>query len=109
MTPWTDRSGKFSPLKATVLAGACLPALLLAWAGARGTLAPAAFARPARRAPDHRGDPPDRRLGDPLPVAIARGHAAQAHRQLAKTHHGAAHARRDGAVLRAGASDALHG
>lgn len=39
MTPWTDRSGKFSPLKAAVLAGACLPALWLAWQAASGTLA----------------------------------------------------------------------
>ena len=29
-TPWTDRTGKFSALKATVLAGLCLPALVLA-------------------------------------------------------------------------------
>jgi sulfoxide reductase heme-binding subunit YedZ len=40
MTPWTDRSGKFSPLKATVLAACCLPALLLAWAAWNGTLTP---------------------------------------------------------------------
>ncbi|MCX7304797.1 MAG: sulfoxide reductase heme-binding subunit YedZ [Hyphomicrobiales bacterium] len=40
MTPWTDRSGKFSPLKAAVLAGACLPALWLAWQAASGALAP---------------------------------------------------------------------
>lgn len=41
MTPWTDRSGKFSPLKAAVLVGACLPALWLAWAASSGALAPA--------------------------------------------------------------------
>lgn len=38
MTPWTDRAGKFSPLKAAVLAGLCLPALLLAVSAWRGTL-----------------------------------------------------------------------
>lgn len=38
MKPWTDRSGKFSPLKAAVLTGACLPALWLAWQAASGAL-----------------------------------------------------------------------
>lgn len=42
MTPWTDRSGKFSPLKAAVLTGACLPALWLAWVALSGALASAA-------------------------------------------------------------------
>lgn len=39
MTPWTDRSGKFSPLKAAVLAGILVPATLLlysTWTGALG-------------------------------------------------------------------------
>ena len=39
-TPWTDRTGKFSPLKAAVLAGLCVPALLLAYNAAVGGLAP---------------------------------------------------------------------
>ena len=61
MTPWTDRSGKFSPLKTAVLVGACLPALLLAWAAARGTLAPAGSlgplgARPITEAIHEAGD-----------------------------------------------------
>ena len=61
MTPWTDRSGKFSPLKTAVLVGACLPALLLAWAAARGTLAPAGSlgplgARPITEAIHETGD-----------------------------------------------------
>ncbi|MEW9808309.1 sulfite oxidase heme-binding subunit YedZ [Mesorhizobium sp. ZMM04-5] len=42
MSPWTDRSGKFSPLKAAVLAAACLPALMLAWSAFSGTLAASA-------------------------------------------------------------------
>jgi len=61
MTPWTDRSGKFSPLKAAVLAGACLPALWLAWQAASGTLAPSAApgllgARPITEAIHQTGD-----------------------------------------------------
>jgi len=61
MTPWTDRSGKFSPLKAAVLAGACLPALWLAWAAASGALASAApvgllGARPITEAIHQAGD-----------------------------------------------------
>ncbi len=40
MTPWTDRSGKFSPLKATVFAGLCLPALWIAWRAISGDLGP---------------------------------------------------------------------
>lgn len=46
MTPWTDRSGRFSPLKALVLAGCCLPAFLLVWAASSGTLAPAGLPGP---------------------------------------------------------------
>lgn len=38
MTPWTDRSGKFSPLKAAVLAGLLLPAAWLCWGVATGSL-----------------------------------------------------------------------
>jgi len=61
MTPWTDRSGKFSPLKAGVLAGACLPALWLAWQAASGALgsdgAPGPLgARPVTEAIHQTGD-----------------------------------------------------
>ncbi len=61
MTPWTDRSGKFSPLKATVLAGACLPALWLVWQALSGALAPAVplgplGARPITEAIHQTGD-----------------------------------------------------
>lgn len=60
MKPWTDRSGKFSPLKATVLAGACLPALWLAWAAFSGALASAPVgllgARPITEAIHQMGD-----------------------------------------------------
>ncbi|MEP9388371.1 protein-methionine-sulfoxide reductase heme-binding subunit MsrQ [Mesorhizobium sp. KR9-304] len=61
MKPWTDRSGNFSPLKAAVLVGACLPALLLGWAAADGTLAPAGSlgplgARPITEAIHQTGD-----------------------------------------------------
>lgn len=38
MTPWTDRAGKFSPLKAAVLVGICLPAVLLFYSALSGTL-----------------------------------------------------------------------
>lgn len=61
MMPWTDRSGKFSPLKAAVLVGACLPALWLAWAAASGALASVApvgllGARPITEAIHQAGD-----------------------------------------------------
>jgi len=61
MTPWTDRSGKFSPLKAVVLAGLCLPALLLALSAFQGTLAPTTSlgplgARPITQAIHETGD-----------------------------------------------------
>ncbi|WP_269929588.1 sulfite oxidase heme-binding subunit YedZ [Aminobacter sp. HY435] len=36
MKPWTDRAGKFSPLKAAVLVGTLTPALLLAYYAATG-------------------------------------------------------------------------
>ncbi|MEQ1942593.1 protein-methionine-sulfoxide reductase heme-binding subunit MsrQ [Mesorhizobium sp. VNQ89] len=40
MTPWTDRSGTFSPLKATVFAGICMPAIWIAWRAVSGDLGP---------------------------------------------------------------------
>jgi sulfoxide reductase heme-binding subunit YedZ len=36
--PWTDRSGRFSPLKAVVFAGLFLPALWIAWKAGTGGL-----------------------------------------------------------------------
>ncbi len=61
MTPWTDRAGRFSLLKTTVLAGLCLPALLLALAAAQGPLVPAGSpsllgARPITEAIHETGD-----------------------------------------------------
>ena len=61
MTPWTDRAGRFSLLKAAVLAGLCLPALLLALSAAQGTLVPAGSpgllgARPITAAIHETGD-----------------------------------------------------
>jgi sulfoxide reductase heme-binding subunit YedZ len=61
MTPWTDRSGKFSPLKAAVLAGAFLPALWLVWQALSGSLTPATplgllGARPITEAIHQTGD-----------------------------------------------------
>lgn len=38
--PWQDRKGGFSPLRAVVLAGLCLPLLPLLWPWATGTLGP---------------------------------------------------------------------
>ena len=38
MMPWTDRAGRFSPLKAAVLLGTLLPALYLLWGLLNGTL-----------------------------------------------------------------------
>ncbi len=89
MTPWTDRSGKFSPLKAVVLAGACLPALWLVWQALSGALAPAAplgplGARPITEAIHQTGDWAIRFL-----MTVAGGHAASPHRQLAEAHPGA--------------------
>lgn len=59
-TPWTDRTGKFSPLKAAVLAGLCLPALLLAYQASVGGLTPASTgplgARPLTAAIHDTGD-----------------------------------------------------
>jgi sulfoxide reductase heme-binding subunit YedZ len=40
MTPWTNRAGDFSPLKAATLAGLCLPAAYLAWRWSHGALGP---------------------------------------------------------------------
>jgi sulfoxide reductase heme-binding subunit YedZ len=40
MTPWTNRAGEFSPLKAATLAGLCLPAVVLAWQWSAGALGP---------------------------------------------------------------------
>jgi methionine sulfoxide reductase heme-binding subunit len=61
MTPWTDRSGKFSPFKAAVLVGACLPALWLVSQALSGALASAApvgplGARPITEAIHQAGD-----------------------------------------------------
>ncbi|WP_274628963.1 sulfite oxidase heme-binding subunit YedZ [Arvimicrobium flavum] len=42
MMPWTDRAGKFSPLKCAVLVGTLLPALYLCWGLANGSIAAAA-------------------------------------------------------------------
>ena len=43
MTPWTDRTGRFSPLKALVLAGTVAPALWLLWRWRSGALQPLPF------------------------------------------------------------------
>lgn len=61
MTPWTDRAGKFSPLKAAVFAGTLVPALLLAYYAVTGfpSLAPAGALlgpRPFTAAIHHTGD-----------------------------------------------------
>lgn len=52
MTPWTDRAGRFSPLKGATFAGTLLPALLLAWWWAQGLLGP----RPLTEAIHETGD-----------------------------------------------------
>lgn len=52
MTPWTDRAGRFSPLKAATFAGTLLPAMLLAWWWTAGTLGP----RPVTEAIHETGD-----------------------------------------------------
>lgn len=39
LSPWTDRAGKFSPLKTTVFVGLCLPALWLIWSATNSTAA----------------------------------------------------------------------
>lgn len=61
MKPWTDRSGKFSPLKTAVFTGLCLPALWLAWAAWSGAFVPADSAgllgpRPVTEAIHYTGD-----------------------------------------------------
>jgi methionine sulfoxide reductase heme-binding subunit len=43
VTPWTDRTGRFSPLKALVLAGTVAPALWLFWRWRSGALMPLPF------------------------------------------------------------------
>lgn len=43
MTPWTDRAGRFSPLKAAVFAGTVVPAILIAWSWIAGGLGPRPF------------------------------------------------------------------
>lgn len=43
MTPWTDRAGRFSPLKTVVLAGTMVPALWLFWRWRSGALMPLPF------------------------------------------------------------------
>lgn len=40
MTPWTDRAGRFSPLKTCVFVGLLLPALWLGWLAMSGGLGP---------------------------------------------------------------------
>lgn len=50
--PWTDRAGKFSPLKAAVFAGTFVPALFVAWWWATGALGP----RPLTEAIHETGD-----------------------------------------------------
>ena len=52
MMPWTDRAGRFSPLKAATFAGTLIPALLLAWWWARSALGP----RPLTEAIHETGD-----------------------------------------------------
>ncbi|WP_378950612.1 sulfite oxidase heme-binding subunit YedZ [Mesorhizobium sp. ANAO-SY3R2] len=61
MTPWTDRAGKFSSLKATAFAGTLVPALLLAYYAVTGfpSLAPTGGLlgpRPFTAAIHHTGD-----------------------------------------------------
>jgi methionine sulfoxide reductase heme-binding subunit len=43
VTPWTDRTGRFSPLKTLVLAGTIAPALWLFWRWRSGALMPLPF------------------------------------------------------------------
>lgn len=52
MTPWTDRTGRFSPLKAAVLMAILIPAALLIVSAASGTLGP----RPITEAIHETGD-----------------------------------------------------
>jgi sulfoxide reductase heme-binding subunit YedZ len=52
MTPWTDRAGRFSPLKAAFFAGTLVPASMLAWWWATGALGP----RPLTEAIHETGD-----------------------------------------------------
>lgn len=52
MTPWTDRAGRFSPLKAAALTAILIPAALLIVSAASGTLGP----RPITEAIHETGD-----------------------------------------------------
>jgi sulfoxide reductase heme-binding subunit YedZ len=52
MMPWTDRAGKFSPLKAVVFGSLFVPGLVLAWSWATGLLGP----RPVTEAIHEAGD-----------------------------------------------------
>ena len=60
MTPWTDRAGNFSPLKAAVFCGICVPAIMLGIDAAQGTLGPEIVgplgARPITEAIHRTGD-----------------------------------------------------
>jgi sulfoxide reductase heme-binding subunit YedZ len=60
MMPWTDRAGKFSPLKAAVFCGICVPAIMLGIDAAQGTLGPEIVgplgARPITEAIHRTGD-----------------------------------------------------
>jgi sulfoxide reductase heme-binding subunit YedZ len=50
--PWTDRAGRFSPLKAAVLAGMFIPAMMIAWSWEARLLGP----RPITEAIHQTGD-----------------------------------------------------
>ncbi|HTV71531.1 MAG TPA: protein-methionine-sulfoxide reductase heme-binding subunit MsrQ [Rhizobiaceae bacterium] len=52
MTPWTDRAGNFSPLKASVLFAVSLPAIFILWWAVSGGLGP----RPITEAIHQTGD-----------------------------------------------------
>jgi sulfoxide reductase heme-binding subunit YedZ len=52
MMPWTDRAGRFSPLKAAVFAGICIPAAIIVWSWEAKLLGP----RPITEAIHETGD-----------------------------------------------------
>jgi sulfoxide reductase heme-binding subunit YedZ len=58
LSPWTDRSGKFSPFKTAVFVGLCLPALWLIWAATGGAASPVGLLgpRPVTEAIHQTGD-----------------------------------------------------